>query len=148
MSTGGRADPYLGFRFHVEIDSLLVAGFASVSGLGIDVVTEEYAEGGVNEYTHAIPTRVEYPNVELERGMTDSVELIEWIESVRAGRVDRRNGRIVLLDATGEERWGWEFHDAYPVSWVGPDLSADQSEVAIERLELTHRGISKMEGLP
>lgn len=148
MSTGERTDPYLGFRFHVEIDGLIVAGFSSVSGLEIELDTEEYEEGGVNTHTHSLPTRFEYPNIELERGLTDSATLIEWIESVRDGDIERRNGRIVLLDATGDETWGWEFHDAYPVAWSGPGPSADQSDVAIERLELTHRGISKMEGLP
>ena len=148
MSTGERTDPYLDFRFQVEIDGLIVAGFSSVSGLEITLETEEYDEGGVNTFTHTLPTRFEYPNLELERGLTDSPDFIEWIESIRTAGFERRNGRVVLLDATGAETWGWEFHDAYPVAWVGPDLSGDQSAVAIERLELSHRGLSKMEGLP
>lgn len=148
MSTGTREDPYLGFRFLVEIDALVVAGFSSVSGLEIELETEEYEEGGVNTHSHALPKRFGHPNVVLERGLTDSTELVEWIEDVRNGTIERRNGRIVLLDSNGEETWGWEFRDAYPVTWAGPELGADQSEVAIERLELAHRGLSKMEGMP
>lgn len=148
MAAGERTDPYLGFRFLVELDSLVVAGFASVSGLEVGLATEDYEEGGVNTHTHTLPKRFEYPDIVLERGLTDSSELLEWIQEVRDGTVRRRSGRIVLLDAAGAESWGWEFLDAYPVTWSGPELDADQSDVAIERLELTHRGLSKMEGLP
>lgn len=148
MSTGERTNPYLGFRFLVEIDALIVAGFSSVSGLEITLETEDVEEGGVNTHTHTLPKRFDYPNIELERGLTDSTELLEWVQAVRNGDIDRRNGRIVVLDSQGKESWGWEFHGAYPVTWSGPDLNAEQSEVAIERLELTHRGITRMEGLP
>lgn len=148
MATGERSDPYLGFRFLVEIDALIVAGFSSVSGLEVSLETEDYEEGGVNSYTHSLPTRFEYPNLELERGLTESDDLIGWIQHVRNGDVDRQNVRVVLLDSEGVETWGWEVREAYPVGWSGPDLRGDQSEVAIERLELTHRGLSKMEGLP
>jgi phage tail-like protein len=34
----------------------------------------------------------------------------------------------------------WNITDAYPVKWTGPDLRATSMEVAIETLELAHRG--------
>jgi phage tail-like protein len=148
-----RTDPYLGYRFLVEIDSLIVAGFSEVTGLEMQLQTEDYQEGGVNTYTHKLPTRFEYPNLSLRRGITDSTVLWDWVQDVSSGlglapAIERRNVRIVLLDAQGAESWGWECRDAYPVRWAGPELRADQGAVAVESLELVHRGLSRLEGVP
>ena len=37
MAVALRIDPYLGFRFLVEIEGLLVAGFSEVSGLQAEI---------------------------------------------------------------------------------------------------------------
>ena len=143
-----RHGPYLDYRFAVELDALIVAGFAEVSGLERELETEEYEEGGVNHFTHSLPTRVSYPTLTLERGVTDSTELWDWAERAANGLIERKNVRVIILDEQGQEARGWEFRDAYPVRWAGPELSAEQGAVAMEALELTHRGISRLEGLP
>ena len=141
MTTGERTDPYPNFRFHVEIDSLLVAGFSEVQGLEVEVETEEHEEGGVNHYTHELPKRVTFPNLTLRKGLTGSPVLWSWISESLHGTATRKTGRIVLLDASGLEVRGWEFLEGYPVRWEGPELSADQSDVAIETLEIAHNGL-------
>lgn len=146
--TNGRTDPYQSFRFSVEIGSTIAAGFSSVSGLTVEVQTEEYSEGGVNSYQYAYTTGYRYPNLTLERGMTTSTKLLDWLSAARDGSVERRNVRILLLDSTKQETWGWEARNALPVRWAGPELGADRGQVAIESLELTHQGLSRMQGMP
>lgn len=141
-------DPYRGYRFKVEIDSLIVAGFSEVSGLQQELNTEDYEEGGVNHFTHKLPSRANQPTVTLRRGLTDSTDLWGWIRNAVDGRIERKQVRIVLLDDVGAEVWGWELRGAFPVSWSGPDLQADQGAVAMEELELAHHGVSRIEGLP
>lgn len=143
-----RSDPYASYRFSVEIDSLIVGGFSEVSGLERELQTEEYDEGGVDRFTHSFPDRMTHPNLTLERGLTDSDTFWNWIRQVEYGVVERKSGRILVMNSAGEEVWGWEFRDAYPVKWTGPDLRADEGSVAFETVELTHRGLSKVEGLP
>lgn len=143
-----RTDPYGSYRFVVEIDSLIVGGFSEVTGLERELETEEYNEGGVNRYTHSFPDRMTYPNLTLKRGMTDSDVFWNWLQGVEYGVVERKDGRVLLLDSTGTEVWGWAFRQAYPVKWTGPELRADESAVAIETVELTHKGVSTIEGLP
>lgn len=149
MSAKDRSDPYAGFRFLVEIDSLVVAGFSEVSGLELEMQPEDYPEGGVNRFTHKLPARFDQSNLVLRRGLTDSRELWDWIQgtvqSVENGSVARRNVRVIVLDSTGQESRGWEFLRAYPVKWSGPELSADQGSVAIESLELVHQGLAREE---
>ena len=146
MSTGRRPDPYLGFRFAVEIDSLIVGGFAAVEGLEVEVDTEPYEEGGVNDYTHVLPSRTNHETITLRRGLTDADELWGWLRDTQHGRIERRNGRVLVLDTTGEEAFGWEFVDAFPVRWRGPEFSADDGAVAIEVLELAHEGLHRHGG--
>lgn len=134
-------DPTGSFRFWVEIDGLLVAGFTEVSGLQSEVEVEEYREGGVNDYIHVLPRIVKYPSIILKRGVTSSDNLWSWYEKVTEGTIQRKNGSIILLEQNGVELWRWNFYNAYPVKWVGPELNSVSSEIAVETLEITHQGL-------
>ncbi len=143
MATAARNDPYLSYRFRIEIDGIISGGFAECSGLELDTEYEEYREGGVNDYVHRLPKVTKYPNLILKRGITDSEELWDWYRDVVVGKIQRKNGSIILLDSEGNEAWRWNFKGAYPVKWKGPDLKSDTSAVAFETIELTHTGITK-----
>jgi phage tail-like protein len=133
----------MGFRFLVEIQGLIVAGFTEVTGLQAETEFEEIKEGGVNDHIHKLPKLTKYPNITLKRGITDSDVLWKWHQEVVSGHFKRKDGFIVLLDSVGDEKWRWFFSDAYPVKWTGPDLKTDSSTVAVETLELAHNGIRK-----
>ncbi|MBD5799852.1 phage tail protein [Bacillus pseudomycoides] len=143
MATGERTDPLTNFNFLVELDGLVVGGFSEISGLQTETETEEYREGGLNEYTHKLPKSSKYSNVVLKRGLTDSSVLWDWYRKVVGGSIERKNGSIILLDYAGNEKWRWNFSQAFPVKWVGPDLKADSSTIAVETLELVHHGFTK-----
>ena len=138
-----RTDPYLAFRFKVEIEGVIAASFSECSGLQVETEIEEYREGGVNVFVHKLPKRTKYQTITLKRGLMDSEELWYWHQGVVAGIVIRLNGSILLLDHKGREQWRWNFIEAYPIKWVGPALRADQGSVAIETLELAHHGLYK-----
>jgi phage tail-like protein len=143
MPTAERTDPYLNCSFLVEIRGLVVAGFSEVSGLQADTQTEDYREGGVNDFVHKLPKETTYNNITLKRGITDSDVLWKWHQDVVSGKVERKSVYLVLLDSERNEKWRWNLVDAYPVKWVGPDFKADSSAVALESLELVHNGIQK-----
>lgn len=143
MIVAERVDPYATFNFVVEIDNLEVGGFSEVSGLQVEIQTHDYREGGVNDFVHKLPGPAHYPsNLVLKRGLIDAQTLWQWQRDVIQGRIERKNGAIVLLDNQREERWRWNFVNAYPVKWTGPTLNASGNNVAIETLELTHGGIT------
>ena len=141
---GIRNDPYMSFNFLVEIEGLLVGGFSEVSGLQVETEVQEYREGGVNEYMHKLAGPTRYPShLILKRGLTDIETLWSWHQDVVQGPVKRRNGTIYLLDRRRLPAMWWDFIEAYPVKWSGPELRADSNTVAVETVELVHRGISK-----
>lgn len=141
--TEGKDDPYLGFKFRVELGGLSVGGFTEVSGLQVEIEVHDYREGGVNEYIHKLAGPARYPaNLTLKRGLMDAATLWNWQQEIVQGRVKRQNGSIILQDSAGRDRWRWNFKDAYPMRWHGPDLKAGAAEVAVETLELVHRGLT------
>jgi phage tail-like protein len=142
MANGNRKpDPYLGFHFLVEGDDL--GAFSEVTGLQVEIEAHDYREGGVNDYIHKLAGPARYPsNLILKHGIMDADALWKWQQEVIQGKIQRRKVSIVLLDSAGEAKWQWDFKDAYPVRWSGPDLRANTAEVAIETLELNHRGMT------
>src|SRR4051812_34037718 len=49
--------------------------FQKVSGLNAEINTNTIAEGGQNLYTHTVPTRINYNNLVLERGIVTGSDL-------------------------------------------------------------------------
>ncbi len=140
---GYRGDPFRGFNFHVEVDGLVVGGFSEVSGLEVETEVQEYREGGLNTHMHKLPGASSYPsNLTLKHGLTDVDTLWRWHQQVIAGTIERRTMVLFLLDLDLIPTLWWNFKDAYPVKWTGPELKADSSTVAVETLELAHHGFA------
>ncbi|MGB9180928.1 MAG: phage tail protein [Pyrinomonadaceae bacterium] len=143
MATGQRVDPYRNFSFLVEIDGITQAGFSDCSGFGANTDPIEYREGGENKTPRKLPGLTKYPNITLKWGLTDSRELYDWYRDVVNGKIKRRNGSIILLDLEGKEKVRWNFFNAWPTKWDGPDFTAKGNDVSVETLELVHEGIER-----
>jgi phage tail-like protein len=146
------ADPFRAFQFLVELDNEIVAQFTECTGLGAETEVDEYAEGGANGFRHKLPKASRYGNVTLRYGMTDSSALWDWysarLQESFTGDGARRRLAVILWDGPSQEQvWRWDFDDAYPVRWTGPDLKAATSAVAIEAIELAHHGMSSGQAL-
>ena len=135
-------DPYISFRFRVEIDSLEAAGFHEVTGLTFETDVETFREGGENFYEQQLPGATKYPSkLVLKRGLADA-EVWTWYEDVMYGFIERKDVSILLLDPScDEESWRWLFLDACLVKWTGPVFRAGSAEVAFETVELIHKGL-------
>ncbi|MBM0744171.1 phage tail protein [Phormidium sp. CLA17] len=139
---GASLNPYMPYNFLVELDGLVTGGFMEVSGLESEIKLESCEEGGQNDYVHHFPTRTTYPNLVLSKGLTDVWTLWGWYDDACHGMIRRRNGTIMLLDHQRlPVRW-WNFKDAYPVKWTGPQFNSSAQDVAVEKIELVHRGIT------
>jgi phage tail-like protein len=145
MATGDRRDPFRSFNFAVEIDGIARAGFRECSGLDASQDPIEYREGTEGLTTRKLPGLVKYSNITLKWGMTDDAELWDWRKRAMTGKVERKNGSIVLLDDTGAEKRRWNFREAWPTKWTGPGFNATGNEVAIETLEIAHEGLDLQE---
>lgn len=132
-----RVDPYKNFRFLVEIDGIVQAGFSDCTGFGSTVEVIDYREGGEAATVRKLPGKVTYPDIVLKWGITDSRELYDWHLTAVNGQIERKNGSIILLDDTGQEKVRWNFFAAWPSKWDGPDFSAKGNDVAIDTLTVS-----------
>jgi len=132
-----RVDPYKNFRFLVEIDGIVQAGFSDCSGFGSHVEPVEYREGGDANQVRKLPGKATYPDISLKWGVTDSRELYDWHMSALTGQIQRKNGSIILQDDTGQEKVRWNFFNAWPSKWEGSALSAKGNDAAIESLTVS-----------
>jgi phage tail-like protein len=142
MPIGIRKDPYSAYHFLVEIDGITLAGFRECSGLDSTQDAIDYREGNEGLTSRKLPGLVKYSDIILKRGITDDAQLWEWRKKAIDGKVERKNGSIVLLDQTGAEKKRWNFINAWPTKWTGPALNAASNEMAIETLEFAHEGVT------
>ncbi len=143
MPTGQRKDPLLNFNFFVELDGITQAGFMECSGFGATTDPVELNEGGFNSASHKFVGRTKQNNLTLKWGLTDSRELYDWYRDVVNGKIQRKDGSIVVRDTEGKEKARWNFFKAWPTKWDGPDYNAKGNDVAIETLEIAHEGLER-----
>lgn len=143
MAVGDRNDPYRAFNFLVEIDGITRAGFQECSGLDTSQDPIEYREGTDSLTPRKLPGIVKFSNITLKWGLTDDAELWDWRKQVSDGKIERKNGSIVLMDDAGEEKARWNFREGWPTKWTGPSFNATGTDVAVETLEIAHEGVEK-----
>jgi phage tail-like protein len=147
--SGSNPDPVGEHRFTVKLPITTAGGitlgsFKEISGIGVEVETMDYMEGGNNEFVYKLPTRLKYQNITLKRGITHHATLLEWFSETRRRGVQAKKAAeltITLVGPRGELVRTWAFVDAYPVKWTGPTLNAGSNQIATESLEIAHSGL-------
>jgi phage tail-like protein len=129
-------------RFYLICDKTAQGVFTEISGLQMEVDVMDYQEGGRNDFVHRLPGFTKVSNLTLKRGMTSSNEFYWWCEEVARGKFTRHNVSVVMCDAGGNKLMQWDFRNAYPVKWIGPQFGAADAAAAIETVELAHEGMS------
>lgn len=136
-------NPFVAFRFDLRFDAESWGGFSECTGLTLDFQVQDYAEGGRNGETLKFPSRGTQTNVVLKRGLVDRKLWSWYLMMLRGDRRVRRTASIRVLEPDGAAAAAtFELARAFPCKWVGPDLNAAQSAVAIESVELCHEGLT------
>ncbi len=155
---GQRKDPVLGYNFAITLQDSSTAvatiaiaigqapqaGFSECSGLEISMQPEEYKQGGENGTVRKFPSRVTWTNIRLKRGVATTNDLWEWFYSFVEGRGKRRDGIISLRNDRQEAVRVWKFVRGFPTKFTGPSMNANQSQIAIEELEIAHEGLKML----
>ena len=141
MSDDSKLRAYL---FTVEIDGIETARFQKCEGLEAETYVYEVEEGGLNHTTRKVKGRTRFPNLILEKGITENESLFNWFREtcLENRKLERKNGSVVLKDTEGNEVKRWNFFRAFPCRWIGPRLVTNLgSDFAVERIEIAHEGI-------
>jgi phage tail-like protein len=139
--------PPVASNFVLEVDGSPIGMFGSVKGLQVSVKVESYVEGGVTGFVHQFPGQMEWPNLVFSCGLTNADNLFTWMNrsagngfQAEGGKLERKNGSVVLLDHAGKELRRYSFEDAFPVRWSGPALDVNTGTALTEELEIAHHG--------
>ncbi|MDI9311625.1 MAG: phage tail protein [Limnohabitans sp.] len=135
--------PPVGFHFLVEFAGLGTVQkdhqFQSVSGLSVDIETEEINEGGENRFKHKVPVKTKFPNLVLKRGILLDSKVIDWCKkAIENFEFKPINLTIKLLNEEHQPLISWNIVHAYPVKWSVEDFNAQESKLVIESFELTY----------
>ncbi len=137
-------DPFASFNFLLEIDGITKAGFQECTGLNWESAVIEYREGHESITPRKLHGLNKYGNITLKRGVTTDPELFTWAKTVIDGDILRDESMsVVLLDEARNEVVRWNLINAWPCKWVGPDMKANASEIAIESIEICHEGVER-----
>lgn len=140
---GERKDPYRNFRFRVEVEGIQQAGFSEVSGYDASIEVVEYREGDMVTTANKLPGLTKYGNITLKWGVTDSMDMYDWIQECVEGSISRKTITIIALDEEGSDVATWQVIESWPAKYTAPDFKGTGNEVAIELLELAHEGMTR-----
>lgn len=148
------ADPIISQNFFLEIDGKVVSALISVSGLDVEVgvaKSTQTGENGQKQQVKFLGQRVEVPDLSLTRVAPADVAndpMWKWFNEIRLGGLagdratNRKNGSVVLYDASSKEIARFNFFNGWPSKISTDQLSVDGADavketitVVIERLE-------------
>jgi len=130
-----RRDPYKNFRFRVEIEGVVVAGFSEVA------IAEESAGAAIGGNRRKRPGPTRFANIMLKRGVADR----DRVAPLLGGKPDRGKTIVIrIADELGTETGRWMVSGAWPAKLESPQFNAKGNEVVIELLELANEGIERI----
>jgi phage tail-like protein len=129
---------FLGSQFALEVEGVEMARFTEISGLSWETEVVEYKDtlktGKVT--IRKRPGQTKFGDIGLKRGLSGDRNLSKWYQTVLDGKVERKNGSIVVYDMAGAELDRWNFERGWPSKWSASDLSASSDDVMIEELTI------------
>jgi|SRR6185295_17806552 phage tail-like protein len=144
-----RTTPYGAFNFLVNIGGRSpeepLGGFSDVSGLSTEITVAEYRNGNEREnHVRKVPGVHKVADVTLKRGIVDSSDLWDWIDSTRTMSVNaKRTVVITLRDEAAVDVESWTLTGVIPLKYTGPTLAAKGGgDVAMEELVLSAEGLT------
>lgn len=143
--------PPVAFHFVVGLDGVpsdskwpdADASFQEVSGIKVQLESESWAEGGVNQFVHRLPKPPTYSNLTLKRGVVVAASpLATWMGQTLGGlmmyAIKPRDLFVILRNEDGNPLIRWKFVNAHPVSWETSPLNAMESAVLTETMEFSY----------
>ena len=142
-------DPLRNFRYRLEIDGIVQAGFSEVAIGDASNDPIEYREGNEITTVRKLKGLNKYGNITLKWGLTDSIELSNWhrmvVDDATPLAAARRTVVIRVQNEAGEDKAAWEITRAWPTKYNPADLNGKGNEVAIDSLELANEGIRRIQ---
>jgi phage tail-like protein len=132
-------DNYVGtHNFQVAIPGMDVLNteFTSISGV---VSTSEEIEfmHGTDPYVRKTAGRVTYEPITMERVYKGVDDFYAWRLEVENGNIERRDVTVTMMNSAFQAVRAMTLEGAWPSKWEMPNMDAQSSGPAVERITLT-----------
>lgn len=109
---------------------------------GLDVAWDiaEYRMGDGGNDRLYFPGNTKYTNVRLIRGVSEETEKVKAWLNKNSWEMEVFTGSIQLYTTAAKKVTEWTLRDVMPAKWSITSFDAGASQVAMETLELVHRG--------
>lgn len=137
--------PVKKYNYKIVIDKIARAGFSEVSAAEWSTEPIEYREGSDQIMTASkMPGLSKYGPITLKWGLSTDKDFTDWVKSISAGKVERKNISIQCMDEANLNVVAqWTVKNAFPSKYTAPDFKADENAVAFESIELAHEGFER-----
>lgn len=123
--------------------------FIRVSNVQQAAEHEDLAEGGLNGFTHVLgKPQTQSGTLTLEKGVVDDESIVKIMKALSPGTHIRVPVTILLCRREGAMSYGvrgWGFDEGVVTRWEVSNLDGLGSEIAIEKLEISHSGLVELE---
>ncbi len=141
--------PPASFHFLVEVPDFSSnrddVRFTEVSGLSVELKTEELAEGGENRFAQKYPGGVRFTELTLKRGLMTNSEFSGWInDCINDFKIKPREMFVKLLNENHEPLITWHFINAYPVKWTVSDFNSFTNAYVVESLQFYYQYFTRI----
>ena len=141
--------PFTTFNFSVEIwvegvsEQVCNAAFSECDGLEMTMEVKTIREGGNNGHQIRLTGPLNFGQVTLKRGMTETFDLWKWMNLMLTKPETRADAEVVVFAADGKtERARFILSRCVPIKLKAPPLNAKDGMVAIEELQLAYESLS------
>lgn len=137
--------PPVSFHFRVEFQGIpglqrQDAFFQEVTGLSRELETEPLKSGGENRFSFKLPTRAQYPNLVLKRGLFLESGVLNWVnDAIYNLDIQPVTVLVTLLNDKHEPLQTYQCVNAWPQKWSVADFNAQESRILVETMELVYQ---------
>lgn len=143
------AYPFTSFNFAVEINApgvseqICGAAFQECDGLEMTMDVKTIREGGNNGTQIRLTGPMNYGQLTLKRGMTQTFDLWKWASAMLTDPGLRADAEVVLLAADGHTKCAqFVLSRCVPVKLKAPAMNAKDGAIAIEELQLAYESLT------
>ncbi|MCR4745457.1 MAG: phage tail protein [Lachnospiraceae bacterium] len=131
------------------------ASFAECSGIKvINHIVRVRSGSDERGVQGVIPSIVEYGNLTLSRGASDSYRFLDWVFACMPtfekgpAKPERKTIQITVLDDKQKPGIVWRLYGAYPVSYSLGAMNAQGNNVLLESIEFAYSGLGRSDPPP
>ena len=142
------------FRFQIQIDGFIRAGFTECSAPSVEIKVKEYIEAGRHMNPLKITESATFPDIILNRGVSTDTDFMNWVQQVysvnnsgggpnSASLSYRRTVQIFQYNRAGQLIKTYILYNCIPTQYKsGTDFNAMEDAISMESLRISYEGFA------